>query len=27
LQNSILSYEMRDKSTKMQGLKVVGSID
>jgi hypothetical protein len=27
LQNSILSYEMRDKATKMQGLKVVGSID
>jgi hypothetical protein len=27
LQNSILSYEMRDKSTKMQGLKVTGSID
>jgi len=27
LQNGILSYEMRDKVTKMQGLKVTGSID
>ena len=27
LQTAILSYEMRDKSTKMQGLKVIGSID
>jgi hypothetical protein len=27
LQTAILSYEMRDKSTKMQGLKVTGSID
>ena len=27
LQNEVLSYEMRDKSTKLQGLKVIGSID
>jgi hypothetical protein len=27
LQNGVLSYEMRDKGTKMQGLKVTGSID
>jgi len=27
LQNDILSYEMRDKNTKLQGLKVIGSLD
>jgi hypothetical protein len=27
LQNDVLSYEMRDKNTKLQGLRVVGSID
>jgi hypothetical protein len=27
LENEILSHEMRDKATKMQGLKVTGSID
>jgi hypothetical protein len=27
LQNQILSYEMRDKNTKLQGLKVIGSLD
>ena len=27
LSNQVLSYEVADKSTKMQGLKVIGSID
>jgi len=27
LQNGVLSYEMCDRNTKMQGLKVTGSID
>ena len=27
LQNDVLSYEMRDKNTKLQGLRVIGSID